>query len=96
MRVAAEGPNPVQVALNNSKKLRPAVAEALKKKAQLAQKSKKSNRSSKFWRKLRKKPRKPWIKKANLLRKKPGKAVEAAKNNHAGCMTIIIISREFS
>jgi len=100
MRVAAEGPNPVQVALNNNKKLRPAVAEALKKGAQLAQKSKKSNNncssSSKFLRKPRRKPRKSGLKRGRLLRKKPEQAVEAAKNNHAGCMTTIIISKEFS
>jgi hypothetical protein len=45
MRVAAEGPNPVQVALNKLKKLRPAVAEALKKEAQLARKNKRNNSS---------------------------------------------------
>jgi hypothetical protein len=56
MRAAAEGPNPVQVALNNNKRFRPAVAEAPKKEAQLAQKNK--NNSSKFWRRPRKKPRK--------------------------------------
>jgi len=85
MRAAAEGPNPVQAALNSNKKLRPAVAEALKKKAQLAQKNK--NSSSKFWRKPRRKPRKSWIKKVSLLTKNPEQAAEAAKkNNHAGCM----------
>jgi hypothetical protein len=97
MRAAAEGPNPVQVALNNNKRFRPAVAEAPKKEAQLAQKSKKSNNNcnSKFWRKPRKKPRKYWIKRSRLLRRKLEKAVEAAKNNHAGCMMTIIISKEF-
>lgn len=89
MRVAAEEPNPVQVALNNSKKLQPEAAEALKKEAQLAWKSKNSSRSrSSFRNKLRKKPKKFWKKRANLLRKSPEKVVEAAKKiNHAGCMT---------
>jgi hypothetical protein len=88
MRVAAEGPNPVQVALNKLKKPRPAVAEVLKKEAQLARKNKRNNSSnSKTRMKPRKKPRKFWKKKANLLRSQPEKAVEAAKNNHAGCMT---------
>ena len=86
MRVAAEEPNPVQVALNNSKKLQPEAAEALKKEAQLAWKSKNSSRSS-FRNKLRKKPKKSWKKRVSLLRKSPEKVVEAAKKiNHAGCM----------
>jgi hypothetical protein len=42
MREAVEGPSPVRAALNKPKKPRPAVAEAQKKKAQLAQKNENS------------------------------------------------------